>query len=707
MRFVCELNHPRHGTLVFAAVYSLLSTPLLVADETFTPRHVAAIRAVETAVISPDGANVAYVLGVPRDPYAQPEGDETFEDGPAWEELHVVLVASKESRPFIQGRVNVSAPAWRPRRQELSFLAKRSGDEHVCLYVIPLEGGEARRVVSHETDVTAYSWSPDGQQVAFLATRKLDEKKKKLQDRGFVAEVFEEDPAPVRVWTARPDVAKDQPRALELPGSAVAVEWSPAGGLLAVVISPTSLVDDKYMHSRVYLVDDQSGEVRHRFDNQGKLGQVEWSPDGRYLAMITAADMNDPSEGRLSIASTEAQELRDLLPDYLGHVSRMAWQDADTVMFLGDEGVGTAFGKVDVDASGQKSIVSPGDVAFTGLSLSEDGMQGAFVGSSASHPAEVFFMRHGDDGLRRLTDSNPRLADLRLAPQEVVEFQARDGLSLQGILIRPLDEEKGRRYPLILYVHGGPESNERNGWLTNYSRPGQLAAARGFAVFYPNYRGSTGRGVAFSKLSQADEAGKEFDDLVDAVMHLVSTGLVDEDKVGITGGSYGGYASAWGATALSEHFAAAVMFVGISDSIAKKGTTDIPNEDYLVHTRDRPWNGRWQFYLERSPIFHVQKCRTPLLILAGKNDTRVHPSQSLELYRFLKILGQAPVRLVLYPGEGHGNRKAASRLDYNLRMMQWMEHYLKGPGGPPPPFDPDYGFEDTPADKPPATAGTD
>jgi dipeptidyl aminopeptidase/acylaminoacyl peptidase len=242
---------------------------------------------------------------------------------------------------------------------------------------------------------------------------------------------------------------------------------------------------------------------------------------------------------------------------------------------------------------------------------------------------------------------------------------------------------------LILVVHGGPEAHYGNGWLTAYSLPGQLAAARGFAVFYPNYRGSTGRGVAFSKSSQGDPAGKEFDDLVDGVDHLVEMGLVDRDRVGITGGSYGGYASAWGATYYSERFAAAVMLVGISDKISKVGTSDIPNELFLVHDRHWPWDA-WQLMLERSPIYHAKKGRTPILIAGGEDDTRVDPGQSMELFRILKTLGNTPVRLVRYPGEGHGNRRAASRLDYNLRLMRWMEHYLQGEGGEPPPPEVDY-----------------
>jgi dipeptidyl aminopeptidase/acylaminoacyl peptidase len=316
-------------------------------------------------------------------------------------------------------------------------------------------------------------------------------------------------------------------------------------------------------------------------------------------------------------------------------------------------------------------------------------MHAAFTASTPTHPSELFTMSHGDAAPKRCSDSNPWLANTRLAPQEVVKFKARDGVELEGLLVRPLDEKKGQRYPLILYVHGGPESHHSNNWLTNYGDPAQTGAARGFAVFHTNYRGSTGRGMAFAKSSQGDAGGKEFDDLIDAIDHLVALGLVDKDKVAVTGGSYGGYATAWLSTRYSERIAAGVMFVGISDKISKVGTTDIPDEEFYVHARKRVWDD-WQHTLERSPIYHAGNCKTPLLILHGKEDPRVNPGQSYEMYRHLKVRNQAPVRLVLYPGEGHGNRKAAARLDYNLRMLQWIEHYVVGPKGAPPAMDLDY-----------------
>jgi len=461
---------------------------------------------------------------------------------------------------------------------------------------------------------------------------------------------------------------------------------------LVVALAPTPLIDDYYMKRKVRVVDSESGDVLTRIDNPGKLGPVAWSPDGKHLAMISGEDIHDPGVGRLMVVPAAGGALKDILPGYMGHVTSIRWQDNETIMYRGDQGVHTELAEIKLDGSGKKTHVPGGKIVLSSLDLSRDGRVAAMRSESATYPTEVFIMKHGDSAPKRLTDSNPWLADMEFAKQEVIEFDARDGTMIQGILIRPLNEKPGVKYPLILAVHGGPEAHEQDGWLTRYSRPGQVGAAQGYAVFYPNYRGSTGRGVEFSKAGQADYGGKEFDDLVDAVDHLIEMGLVDRDRVGITGGSYGGFATAWCSTYHTERFAAGVMFVGISDQISKSGTTDIPEEMFLVHSRTRLWDG-WQFFLERSPIYYVEQARTPLLIMHGKNDTRVHPSQSMELYRHLKTLGHTAVRLVFYPGEGHGNRKAAGQYDYQLRQMRWFNHYLKGDAARRDKEAPDYELE--------------
>jgi len=659
-------------------------------DNLFTPQHVARMRVVTSAVISPDGSQVAYVLSVPRHLPRE-------KDGLSWAELHVVDSAGTVT-PYVIGPVHVDSVAWVPDGKGLSFLAKRDQDGHKSLYVIPLRGGEARKVLEHEADINGYSWSPKGDKVAFLATDPVSKARKLLKDQGFTQEIYEEDLAPTRVWVAPLGDSKSI-RKLKLEGSASEVLWNPKKDQLAVALAPTPLIDDSLMFRKVNVVDLATGHAKD-LQNPGKLGQIAWSPDGNALAIISGVDKHDPKEGRLWVTKEGLNGWTDVVPNFLGHVEAVAWTGPTQLAYVASVGAQTVVGTALIDKAPEsqptlrKFPSDPGPI-LDKVTASAEGKVLAFVGHSPRHPPEVFLLAEADKEPRCLTDSNPWLRTMRFADQEVVKFKARDGLELEGILVRPLGEKKGERYPLVLNVHGGPESHIANGWVTLYHSLGQVGAARGMAVFYPNYRGSTGRGVAFSMLGQKNAAGKEFDDLVDAVDHFIQMGLVDAKKVGITGGSYGGYATAWGSTYYSDRFAAGVMFVGISDSISKVGTTDIPWELNLVHHRKWLWED-WDYFLKSSPIYHTDKAKTPLLILHGEVDPRVHPSQSLELHRHLKIRGQAPVRLVLYPGEGHGNRRAASRFDYNMRMLQWMEHYLKGPGGTPPAYELDYGLEKAP-----------
>ncbi len=663
--------------------------PGLRAAETnvFTPALVAALQSVTEVAASPDGQRVAFVRSVPRKPGVD-------EDGEAWTELQVANPGARTETPFVTGKTSVQKVSWTPDGRHLVFLAKRGDDKFKSLHRIALDGGEARRALTLKSDIADYSLAPDGRHVITVAVPAEDEARRKQRDKGFKQEVFEEDWVSARAWISRwPDDDVTNAVALDTGGSVRQVHWSPAGDRLAVVTTPTPSVDDHLMRQQVQVFDATTRAHLVTLAHSGKLGGLSWSPDGRHLALIAGEDEHDPSAGRLLLADLTEKAPRDLLPGLEGEVTHLGWRDGSTIVFAAGQGTRSILAEVSVNTPATPHrLIASGDgcPVVAAFSLSRDGRTIAVAGHTAAHPAEVFTASPaGTEAPSRLTISNPQLAGLRFARQETIRHRARDGLELEGVLVRPLDEKPGTRYPLLLTVHGGPEAHVSDGWVTTYSNPGQVAAARGFAVFYPNYRGSTGRGVAFSKLGQGDAAGKEFDDLVDAVDHLVAIGLVDTSKVGVTGGSYGGYATAWCGTRYSERFAAGVMFVGISDKISKVGTTDIPDEEFLVHARKRPWED-WNFLLQRSPIFHAGNCRTPMLILHGADDPRVHPGQSKEMFRHLKLRSRAPVRLVLYPGEGHGNRKAASRYDYHLRMLQWFEHYLAGPGGAMPAFELDY-----------------
>lgn len=642
--------------------------------EPLTLRQLHELQQVVELAASPDGRHAAFTVAVPRRLFDE-------DDGPAWTELHVADDAGAV-RGFITGAVNVSRIGWTPDGRQISFLAKRGNDAHTRLYGIPLAGGEAAPLAGMKADLRGYAFSPDGERVAVIARAPETEAQEKARKAGFTERVVEEDTPPLRLFVLKLGDPAAEPRELPLEGSVQEVLWAPRGDRLAVKLAPRETVDDGIMNLQIVFVDAGSGAITGRVQTPGKLGMMAFSPDGDHLALVMAQDRHDPREGRLAVVPVTGGTPVELLPRLESHVWQLAWRDARRLLYVSYEGVEARVGEVGRDGRGDRSLIAqPGFITST---LSAGGGRVWLAAHTPRHPTEVFRLDPRNRP-QRVTTLNPVLERASLARQEVLRYAARDGLEIEGLLIHPLNRAEGERVPLILVVHGGPEAHYSNGWLSNYAAPAQVAAAQGYALFFPNYRASTGRGVAFSKANHGRPAREEFDDLVDGVDHLIGLGLVDRDRVGITGGSYGGYAAAWGATYYSERFAASVVFVGLSDKIGMMGTTDIPTELHDVHYLVWPWQD-WALFTEASPIFHAHKSQTPTLVLHGDADPRVHVSQGMSLYRYLRLAGRSPTRLVLYPGEGHGNVRGASRWDYSLRLMRWMDHYLRGEGCEPGPL---------------------
>ncbi len=639
---------------------------------------IVSLKRVTSIRMSPDGEQIAYLLSVPREIYKE-------DDGKPYRELHVVDLDGN-SRPYVSGEIEVSNFAWAADGKAIYFVAKRNPDDKFnSLFEIALSGGEAINKFTHLNSIKGIHPSPDGKRIAFTANDAPPDKKEDLEKKGFKAVVYEESVPVNKVWML--DIGTWEAVAQELPGSASDFTWSADSSRYAVALAPTPLIDDSYVARDIYVVNAANGEVLNNMGSVGKLGHFEFSPDGARIAYIGSVDINDPSPGRLYVAASSGGERLELIPGYLGHAGDFIWQSDTSVRWLGQRGVWTEWSTSSVLAAEPAGLAT----SFGPILRTVDGHPGqavsAAIADTPQHPAEVYLLRDGAEP-QRLTHSNPILAERSLADQEVITYSARDGLRLEAILIHPLKKKRAAG-PLVIFVHGGPEAHYSNGWMSSYGRPAQALAADGYTVVFPNYRASTGRGVEFSKLDQHDYAQEEFNDLVDIKTHLVNEGMADANRVGISGGSYGGYASMWAATALSEEFAAAVAFVGISNLVSKFGTGDIPYEMYHVHARAWPWED-WMWMLQRSPVFYADKAKTPLLIMGGDKDPRVHPSQSLEMYRNIKVRTDTPVRLVIYPGEVHGNRNTAAQYDYSLRLKRWMDHYLKGPGGEPPPWEIDH-----------------
>ena len=643
---------------------TLLSLSLAVhAKETFQIEHLPQLKSAGNLTLSPNGETVAYTVSAPRDILA---GDK---DGRA--DTHLYIIKGKGAPTlFIGGEGSISSLQFNANGDTLYFKSKRGDDEHTALYSISMNGGEPQKVYSYETALGDYAVSNDGNALYFVAGAKDDNKK--LKDKGFNAYVFEEKDSLNQLWRVALDNDDAKPESIFSSGHVSNFVLSDNGKTIVAAVAPTHLIDDYYMKRDLVVMDSATGEVSQTIDMPGKLGGFHLSANGKKLAINAATDIHDTSDGVLMVADVKSGKLTQLTQDAKQHIVDVDWYGND-ILAVAHRGVESALVVYETDGDVDKTYSISKDLVIRSAATADGEIR--FIADSAKFPNEVFAVSRNKD--KKLTNHNAFLAELDLAKQSTFTYTARDGETVEGLLITPGGDMPEGGWPLILTVHGGPEAHFSDGWLTRYSNAGQFGAAQGYAVFYPNYRGSTGRGVAYAKQHQNDYAGKEFNDLVDGVKALAEAGVINKDRVGITGGSYGGYASMWGATALTEHFKAAVAFVGISNQVSKFGTSDIPNEMYLVHSLKWPWDGdNWMNLLQRSPVYHTGDAKTPILILHGAKDTRVHPGQSMELYRFLKVRTETPVRLVFYPNEGHGNRNAAAQYDYALRLMRWMNTYL-------------------------------
>ena len=630
-------------------------------ENVLTPEDVSKMEMITDAVISPDGEKIVFRKLVPADP--------TEKNEPASLHLYVYDRATGNSNSLVTG-YSVSNIRFRPVKNSITFAAKQEQDSLTVIYEMPLDGSEPQNIFRFNSSISSFDWNPSGEQLAFVAQEPSESEK---SDLPYQPEIYESHIKNSAAYVV--NIAEGNTEKLDVKGHVIGLHWSPNGTDLAVSAAPSSLVDDFYTGQKLYVVDGKSLQVAAEVNHKAKMGDFKWSPDGKKIAFIAGEDENDPTDGRIFIAEATGGSPQILQADFKGKFESFSWRDNKTLNFQASEGVYSSLGTLDLNGK-LKRYYENKSMSIHDFSSSEDNTL-ALVANTAKHPNELFLLKPKSTSAERLTNSNPWLDNEELGKQEVITYQAADGLEIQGILIHPVKSTPSK--PLITVVHGGPEAHYDNGWLTAYSMPGQMGAGEGYAVFYPNYRGSTGRGTEFAKSSQGDPGGKEFDDIIDGIDFLIENYEINKDKVGVTGGSYGGYATAWMATRHTKRFAAGVMSVGISNNLSKWGTSDIPEEMFLVHSRKRIWDD-FQFFLERSPIYYAGQAKTPLLIMHGKEDTRVDPGQSYELYRHIKTRTETPVRLVLYPGEGHGNRKATARYDYNLRMMRWFNTYLKEEG---------------------------
>ena len=633
-------------------------------SQTITPEIIADIRNVSEVAISPNGNDIAYILRVPgEDASGNQKGI-----------LMTVPKAGGTPKTILEKIYNANSIAWSSDGKNIYFLMKDTVKKVSQINMVFLANKDVTQITSVENGVSHYAFSPDGKSLALImpdvktAQEKADEKKKKdwevKDDNLKYNRLYVTD---ATAGTAPKDIVSQ--KVLDV----TSLVWSPDGKTIFFEASDKPNIDWTYMYQKVYKVNAEGGVPEVVYETEGKLGNMDVSPDGKTLAFCGAVDISDPLPQSIFIVPTTGGDLKNLTDKYEGSAVEVKWLNNTTVLMLAAEGCYSSLKKIDIKTGKQTSASSKAAI-IRAMSLNVKSGSMAFSASTPQNPYEVY-SGSASGGLKKITDSNPALKGIKLTKQEVVSWTGPDNLKIEGVLTYPKDYKSGTKYPLILQIHGGPEGVSANGWNTRAVYPVQWYAANGFFVLEPNYRGSQGRGVSFAKADQKDLGGKEFDDVLAGIDFLVGKGMVDNDKVETGGFSYGGYLSAWASTKHSARFKASVMGAGISNWISFCGTTEIIQENSLVHW-DLWWYDNMQLVWDRSPLAHINDAKTPMLIVHGGADTRVPITQSEEMYNALK-LKKVQTQMIVYKRQPHGILEREAQIDFMNRTLDWFKDHIK------------------------------
>ena len=640
------------------------------------------VKQVQGAQLSPDGRAVVYTVR-----QWEADGERMESRTRVW---RVAADGQSPARQLAYGERGDSQPQWSPDGRFISFLSARgAADARPQLYVLPADGGEAQKITESKEGVTAYAWAPDSARIAYVSTDPRTADEDAAIRRRDDERVFEGDFRYQHLWMVTVPGAPATPDAgLRLTeGTAYTVQgapsWAPDGTRLVFTGAATPMLRDNRRDVYVLTLDPRG--VEKISTNFGSDGAPRWSSDGRTIAWTMEPHPMPPHadgtaigpvvQSKLVLYDVATRRARDVSsPAFDTDAGTPVWTlEGQRVMFTAGKRAYTEAFAYDV-STGRYTQLTTGRT-LQGLSVSRDGRTIAFTMETPDAAAEVFVTDPSFSRPRRLTSTNPQLGEIRQGRTEVITWKGHDGLEVEGVLLLPVDDAPGRRYPLLVVAHGGPAGAYVNGFRLGGLEGGQVWAGRGWAVFYPNPRGSTNYGERTLQANVNDWGGGDYRDIMTGVDALVARGLADPDRLAHIGWSYGGYMTAWMITQTTR-FKAAMVGAGLTNMWSMYGTNDIPSV-LISYFGGIPNAKTLPLYLERSAMSHIDRVTTPTLILHGANDERVPTGQAYELYRGLKDRS-IPTELVFYPREGHGIQEYYHQKDRLERIYGWVTRHTPG-----------------------------
>ncbi len=637
--------------------------------------------------VSPDGKWVAYGISTPD-----------MEANRGVSNIWTVSTSGGDAIQLTQSGKD-SAPSWSPDGKTLAFLSGRDGTSQV--YVISMEGGEAKKLTTLSTGADMFKWSPDGKSIAFTSgvyvdckddacNKQRDEEKEKSKVKAHVAEHLL-----YRHWDHWSEGKRSHLFIQPTEGTSAArdltaeadydVPPDERGGSADINFSPDSkeicytAVTDKMeaisTNADLFVVQVAGGESKRITTNQGFDGNPVYSPDGKYIAyhaQMTAGYEAD--RWQVMLYNREAGQSESISANFDRSANDLAWSpDSKTIYFLAEnETLQPIYAMEPRAGATPKKLLDGYNSAY---SFSADGKILVAERTSLTMPAELFVTAADGSGLKQLTHENDAiLASVEMNAPEAFWFEGAEGTKVQAMIIRPPQSVATKKYPMLVLLHGGPQTMWTNAW--GYRWNAQVFSGAGYVTLMINRRGSTGYGQKFTDQITADWGGRAYVDVMKGIDAAIAKyPFIDKTKMAAAGGSYGGYMADWLATH-TDRFKAIVSHAGVYDKVSMYATEELWFEEH--DSQGTPWAAP-ENYKKWSPSTYAAdlgKYKTPTLVVAGERDYRVPYTQSLEFFSALQRQG-VPSKLVVFPDEGHWVLKPQNSQFWYKTFLDWLAEYVK------------------------------
>ncbi len=641
---------------------------------------------------SPDGQYVAYTVS-----------SSSLKEDKSETRIYMLPMAGGESIALTAEGVSSEHPRWSPDGKFLAFLSERD-EGKTQVYLLNRLGGEAQRLTETMQDVEAFEWAPDGKRLVLVLRDGSPEeieaagdkgkdggdekaagsgKKGKAQRPWVIDRLYFKEDTVGYLERRRTHLyvfelgAKTLTQVSSGDFDDVEPAWSPDGKLLAFTSNRSKPDPDATYNRDIWVVAaDNKDKGEHPLQittHAGEKDHPSWSPDGKWITYVSSLDVKlfyyDTKHVALSPAGGGEAKVLTRAFDRFATVPRFA-PDGKSIYFIADDDGTQNLCQVNL-ADGKITRPIGGRLTVDSYSFSKDGTIAAAI-SVPERPYEVYGLP--SDKLTRLSHLNDEwLAQFKIAPAEYVSFKSKDGTVVHGYLYKPVDYVAGKKYPTLLRPHGGPDEE----YEAEFEETAQLYAANGYAVLFPNPRGSTGYGEEFCKAIFADWGNKDFQDDMAIVDYAIAQGIADPEKLGVGGHSYGGISTDF-IIAQTTRFKAAVSWAGAAEFKSLWGH-DMYEKEY-VYELGYPWENRaaWD---RVSPFYKVKNITTPTLFMGGNIDWNVPILGGEQMYQSLKALGRE-TELVVYPDEYHEFKTPSHIKDMNERWLAWYAHYVKADGTP-------------------------